>query len=139
MTCTQLFLVTFLVLWMGVSSLTTVTKKVARVGLCPKPLAFNECTASSDKNCSDDEECIEKMKCCDTGCGHRCVYAVRPGFCPLNDLKPPKAGTKQKPKCKSDYDCHKNAKCCERESSRDCLPTLKKKPGRCPDNCEPKS
>ncbi|XP_044154039.1 whey acidic protein-like [Bufo gargarizans] len=137
MTCTKLFLAPFLVLWMGVSSLPIATENTKR-GVCPKPMALINSTASCNNNCSNDHKCPENMKCCDTGCGHQCAYAERPGFCPLNDL-PHEAGVPQAPKCLSDFNCQKNTKCCKRGSSRDCLPALKKKPGRCPDVCEPKS
>ncbi|KAM4053919.1 uncharacterized protein ACNLHF_006445 [Anomaloglossus baeobatrachus] len=136
MTCKKLFLITFLSLWMGVSSVPSVAGNTKR-GLCPKPVALMNSTTSCD-NCSNDNECSEKQKCCDSGCGRQCVNAERPGFCPLSDL-PVKAGVTAKPKCFSDFDCLKNTKCCDRGSSQDCMPILKQKPGKCPDVCEAKS
>ncbi|KAM3936823.1 uncharacterized protein RB166_001287 [Leptodactylus fuscus] len=138
MTCNKIFLVTFLVLWIGVSSTIGATEK-NKPGVCPKPaVAVAISNDSCNSSCSNDSGCREKQKCCNTGCGHHCVYAERPGFCPFNDL-PASPKVNVKPKCVSDFDCKKNTKCCERESSRDCLPLMKKKPGACPDVCEPKS
>ncbi|XP_069601862.1 perlwapin-like [Ranitomeya imitator] len=136
MTCKKLFLVTFLVLWMGVSSVPTVTGNTKR-GVCPKSVASIKSTASCD-NCSNDIECSDNMKCCNTGCGRQCVNAERLGFCSLNDL-PVKEGVTEDPKCFSDFDCPKNTKCCERGPSKDCMLLLNEKPGKCPDVCEPKS
>ncbi|KAG8592509.1 hypothetical protein GDO81_000529 [Engystomops pustulosus] len=110
--------------------------KGARRGECPKPLA--SMNTSCVNNCTQDNECPKNKKCCDTGNGQKCVYAVRPGFCPSSDL-PHDAGASQKPICPSDFDCPINTKCCPRGSTQDCLPLLKEKPGRCPDVCDPKS
>ncbi|XP_069832722.1 perlwapin-like [Dendropsophus ebraccatus] len=137
MTCNKLSLATFLVLWMGVISVPRVTENT-RPGLCPRPETFIRMTASCDSNCSNDNDCPEKMKCCNTGRGYKCAYAERQGFCPFNDL-PHEVGMAKRPKCSNDFDCPKNAKCCERGSSRDCLPLMKEKPGMCPNVCYPRS
>ncbi|XP_056417824.1 waprin-Phi1-like [Hyla sarda] len=137
MTCNKLFLTTFLVLWIGVFSVPAFTENT-KPGLCPRPETFIRSTGPCDNSCSKDDDCLGHMKCCDTRCGYKCVYAERPGFCPFNDL-PHEAGMTKRPKCSSDFDCRKNAKCCERGSSKDCLPALKEKPGVCPNFCDPKS
>ncbi|XP_066429685.1 WAP four-disulfide core domain protein 2-like [Eleutherodactylus coqui] len=128
MTCNKLFLVTFLVLWMEVSCLPNITERKIKRGLCPKPESLSNWANSSAKNCTCDDDCLENMKCCDTGRGLQCAYAERRGFCPCNDLPRTEPSS---PKCKSDFDCYKNAKCCDRGSSKDCLPAAKKKPAKC--------
>ncbi|XP_029472252.1 WAP four-disulfide core domain protein 5-like isoform X2 [Rhinatrema bivittatum] len=57
----------------------------------------------------------------------------RPGFCPSNDLP---ASALKAPKCHNDSDCLKPAKCCPRGSTKDCLPAVKEKPGKCPKTTE---
>ncbi|CAI9621651.1 unnamed protein product [Staurois parvus] len=106
-------------------------------GLCPNVAVLGNVTCPCDKNCSNDSDCSGQLRCCDTGCGLQCVYGVRRGFCPLNDL-PNKEDEKEYPKCFSDFDCFKPAKCCDRGSTKDCLPASREKPGKCPGVAETK-
>ncbi|KAM5193184.1 uncharacterized protein ACMZJ9_014242 [Mantella aurantiaca] len=132
-----LFTVAFLLLWVDVKSATT-KSKTSKQGLCPKPAVLRNSSSPCDNKCSNDSDCSGQLRCCDTGCGLRCVYGERKGFCPYNDL--PDIGNKgENPKCVSDFDCIRPAKCCDRGSSKDCLPASREKQGRCPTFCESKS
>ncbi|XP_068134970.1 WAP four-disulfide core domain protein 5-like [Hyperolius riggenbachi] len=128
----QLFSITFLYLWIEASGLSIKTSVKAKPGSCPKSSALQN--SACDKRCSNDMECPNLMKCCDSACGRTCLYAERPGFCPDSDL-PATDGQNAPPKCVSDFGCIGNAKCCDRGATRDCLPALKEKPGICPGDC----
>ncbi|XP_040188257.1 WAP four-disulfide core domain protein 3-like [Rana temporaria] len=132
-----LFMFALLLLWVEVKCMTT-KSKMNKQGLCPKPAAIRDFTTPCNNNCSSDSDCPGKLRCCDTGCGHQCVYGVRTGFCPNSDI-PDKGDKEEQPKCASDFDCIKPAKCCDRGSSKDCLPASREKPGKCPGVCETKS
>ncbi|XP_072263220.1 antileukoproteinase-like [Pyxicephalus adspersus] len=131
-----LFTVALLFLWVEVKC-GPIETSTPKPGLCPKPSLLRNLTTPGKNECSNDSDCLGKMRCCDTGRGMTCVHGVRPGFCPFNDLP---VGDKTEPKCVSDFDCTlKIAKCCDRASSKDCMPRLKEKPGKCPNVSKPKS
>ncbi|XP_053311758.1 perlwapin-like [Spea bombifrons] len=125
--------IAFIFLWSQILCLPSINGKT-KEGFCPKPGVSLNATTPCVDNCSEDSDCAEDMKCCNTSCGLSCVYSERPGFCPFNDL--PITGEVQEPKCKSDFDCEKNTKCCARGSSHDCLPASREKPGKCPTVCK---
>uniref|UniRef100_UPI00402BD72E WAP four-disulfide core domain protein 18-like n=1 Tax=Arvicanthis niloticus TaxID=61156 RepID=UPI00402BD72E len=73
-TVTVLFLVALITVEMNISCALSSTKKLEKPGACPKtsPGSIGICV----EQCSGDETCPGKMKCCSNGCGHVCKIPV---------------------------------------------------------------
>ncbi|XP_070554198.1 balbiani ring protein 3-like isoform X2 [Ptychodera flava] len=127
------------------------------IGLLPK---FGQCPEIEDadaancvEECSSDEECRGRKKCCDNGCGHVCLHpAVGKGHGRRNKRSavgvPKKSG--QCPvvpegvlgscheECASDEECDGDEKCCSNGCGHVCTspePEVigpMQKPGQCP-------
>ncbi|ESO88912.1 hypothetical protein LOTGIDRAFT_106601 [Lottia gigantea] len=89
-------------------------------GICPlipPPFSIGACV----DQCSSDSECLDGLKCCNTGCGHMCLEAEapRPKFaCPIPTESPFGLCVDV---CTFESDCKPHERCCSNGCGHVCM------------------
>ncbi|XP_069461090.1 balbiani ring protein 3-like [Ambystoma mexicanum] len=111
-------------------------------GSCPLSPSSINCTALEKKpvpQCSSDQQCPGKLKCCEYNCSMQCKMAVtdKVGSCPHYDQSLSKCTGPVLDECQNDSECPGAERCCCRDCKRACTKTVKV--GKCPpllDGCK---
>ncbi|XP_053577065.1 WAP four-disulfide core domain protein 2 [Bombina bombina] len=100
------------VLLVGIGHGQDLTQTEEKPGICPEVgiLVLGRC----DKECNTDNDCLQNLKCCQTGCdGLECkIPDAKPGICPSHNVTVESCESQNT--CRSDANCEGNLKCCPR-------------------------
>ncbi|XDV45371.1 hypothetical protein PO909_013484 [Leuciscus waleckii] len=93
-------------------------------GVCPsRKYKPGMCARIRFVSCADDSDCANNEKCCNNGCGLKCMAPVtaKPGVCPIRYYKKPMCDNEF---CADDGDCPNNEKCCNTGCGHECMPPV---------------